>query len=68
MAKFYLEIGLKIIKIYEFIKFFPKNILFLWLKKFVVSRRLADTDKFKTVIALTNKLTRNSLYFCKSAK
>ena len=33
MAKFYLEMGLKITKIYKFIEFFHKNVLLLWHKK-----------------------------------
>ena len=55
MAKFYLEMGLKIIKIYKFIEFFYKNVFLLWDKKGIVNiKLLADTDKTKTVIALTN--------------
>ena len=33
MAKFYLEMSLKITKIYKYIEFFHKNVLLLWLKK-----------------------------------
>ena len=62
MSKFYLEMGLKITKIYEF-KFFSEKCFAPHLVQEIVnSRRLTDTDKSKTVIALTNKLTRNSLY------
>ena len=42
--------------------FFHKNVLPLPEQEIVNSRRLADTDKSKTMIALTNKLTGNSLY------
>ena len=62
MAKFYLEMGLKITKIYEFIEFFPQKCFAPLAQEIVNSRRLADTDKSKTVIAPTNKLTENSLY------
>ena len=62
MAKFYLEMGLKITKIYKFVGFFPQKCFAPLAQEIVNSRRLADTDKSKTVIALTNKLTGNSLY------
>ena len=61
MAKFYLEMGLKITKIYEFIKFIPQKCFAPLAQEIVNSRRLADTDKSKIVIALTKKLTGNSL-------
>ena len=62
MAKFYLEMGLKITKIYEFIEFFPQKCFAPLAQEIVNFRRLADTNKSKAVIALTNKLTGNSLY------
>ena len=62
MAKFYQEIGLKITKIYEFVEFFPQKCFALLAQEIVNSRRLADTDKSKTVIALTNKLMKVSLF------
>ena len=62
IAKFYLEMGLKITKIYKFIEFFPQKCFAPLAQDIVNSRRLADTDKTKTFIALTNKLTGNSLY------
>ena len=62
MAKFYLQMGLKITKFYEFVKFYPQKCFAPLAQEIVNSRRLADTDKSKTVIALTNKLTGNSLY------
>ena len=61
-AKFYLEMGLKVIKIYEFVEFFPQKCFAPLAQEIVNPRRLADTDKSKTVIALANKLTGNSLY------
>ena len=54
MAKFYLEMGLQIIKIYEFGHL---------AQEIVNLRRLADNDKFKNMIVLTNELTGNSFYF-----
>ena len=55
MAKFYLETGLKITITYEFIEFFPQKVHFASLAQDIVSsRRLVDTDKNETVIALTN--------------
>ena len=62
MAKFYLEMSLKITKIYKFAEFFPQKCFAPLAQEIVNSRRLTDIDKSKTVIALTNKLTENSLY------
>ena len=62
MAELYLNLGLKIIRIYEFIQFHPEKCFETLANKIVNSRREADLDKSKTVIALTNKLTGNSLY------
>ena len=53
--------GLKITKVYEFIEFFPQKCFAPLAQEIVNSRRLAETDKSKAVIALTNKLTGNSL-------
>ena len=57
MAKFYLKMGLKITKSYKLIEFFPQNCFAPLAHEIVNSRRLADTNKSKTTIALTNKLT-----------
>ena len=62
MAKFYLNLGLKITRIYEFIQFHAQKCFQTLANEIVNSRREADLDKSKTVIALTNKLTGNSLY------
>ena len=56
MAKFYLEMELKITKIYEFIEFFPQKCFAPLAQEIVNSRRLADTDKSKAV-----KLAQNDL-------
>ena len=62
MAEFYLNLGLKITRIYKFIQFYPQKCFETLANEIVNSRREADLDKSKTVIALTNKLTGNSLY------
>ena len=62
MAKFYLEIGLEITKIKEFIEFYPQKCFAELTNEIVNSRRAADTDPSKAVIALTNKVMSNSLY------
>ena len=62
MAKFYLNLGLKITRIYEFIEFHPQKCFEMLANEIVNFRRKADLDKSKTVIASTNKLTGNSLY------
>ena len=62
MAEFYLNLGPKITRIYEFIEFYPRKRFETLANKIVNSRREADMDKSKAVIVLTNKLTENSLY------
>ena len=62
MAEFYLNLGLKITRIYEFIQFHSQKCFETLANEIVNSRREADQDKSKTAIALTNKLTENSLY------
>ena len=62
MAEFYLNLGLKITRIYEFIQFHPQKCFETLANEIVNSGRKADLDKSKTVTALTNKLTGNSLY------
>ena len=61
MAKFYLETRLKITETYKFIEFFSQKYFDSLAQDIVSSRRLVDIDKTETVIALTNKLTGNSL-------
>ena len=62
MAEFYLNLGLKITRIYKFIEFHPQKCFETLANEIVNSKREADLDKLKTFIALTNKLTGNSLY------
>ena len=62
MAKFYLEMSLEITKIKEFKEIYPQKYFAKLADEIVKSRRASDTDPSKVVIALTNKLTSNSLY------
>ena len=57
-----MNLGLKITRNYEFIQFHPQKCFETLANEIVNSRSEADLDKSKTVIALTNKLTGNSLY------
>ena len=58
MAKFYLENT----KIKGFIEFYPQKFFGKLTDEIVNSRKAADTDPSKDVIALTNKLMGNSIY------
>ena len=62
MAKFYLELGLKITRIQEFIQFFAMKCLGELSQEIVQNRRLGDIDLDKKVLAMTSKLCGNSLY------
>jgi len=62
MAKWYLEHGLKITRVYEFIQFHPQPCFKELVLKIADARRIGDRDKFKEVLALTQKLIGNSLY------
>ena len=62
MAKFYLELGLKITRIQEFIQFFPMKCFVELSQEMVQNRRLGDIDLDKKVLAMTSKLCGNSLY------
>ena len=57
-----MNLELKNKRIYEFIEFYPQKCFETLANEIVNSRREADLDKSKTVIAVTNKLTGNSLY------
>ena len=61
-GRIYLNLELKITRIYEFIEFHPQKCFETLANEIVNSQREADLNKLKTVIALTNKLTGNSLY------
>ena len=62
MEEFYLNLRLKIIRIYKFIELYPQNCCETLANEIVNSRREADLNKSKAVIALTNKLTGNSIF------
>ena len=62
MAKFYLELGLKITRIQELIQFFSSKCFDELSQEIVRNRRLGDIDPDKKVLAVTSKLCGNSLY------
>ena len=62
MAKFYMEIGLEIKRIKEFVELYPQKCFSKLANEIVDSRKAADADSSKAIIALTNKLTGNSFY------
>ena len=62
MAKFYLEMGLQITKIYEFVEFYPVKCFEQLGNQIADVRRAGDSDPSKQVLALTAKLLGNSLY------
>ena len=62
LCKFYLEMGLKISKVYEFIEFFPQRCFSDLADQIVTDRRRADSNPIHQITALTQKLLGNSLY------
>ena len=62
MVKFYLDLGLKIMCIYEFVQFYPSKCCETLALQIARDRRLADSDSSKMILAMTNKLIGNSLY------
>ena len=62
MGKFYLEKGLKITKIYEFIEFHPQKCFEDLGNKICDARRQGDLNTHWQVRALTAKLQGNTLY------
>ena len=62
MGKFYLEKGLKITKIYEFIEFHPQKCFEALRNRICDARRLGDLNPHSQIAALTAKLAGNSLY------
>ena len=63
MEKFYLELGIKITRIQEFIQFFHMKYFDGLFQEILQNRCLGDIDPDKTVLAMTSKLCDNSLYF-----
>ena len=62
MGKFYLEKGLKITKIYEFIEFHPQKIFEDLGNRICDARRLGDLNTHSQIAVLKAKLQGNSLY------
>ena len=62
MGKFYLEKGLKITKIYEFIEYQPQKRFEDLGNKICDARRLGNLNRHSQIVALTAKLQGNSLY------
>ena len=62
MGKFYLEKGLKITRIYEFIEFHPPKCFEDLGSRICDARRLGDLNSGSQVAALMTKLQCNSLY------
>ena len=62
MAKYYLEKGMKITRIYEFIQFHPEKCFEKLADEISDNRREADIDISKNVLGMTSILTGNSLY------
>ena len=61
LAKYYLEKGLKITRMYEFIQFYPEKCFEKLANQISNNRRAADDDVSKTNLGLTSKLIGNSL-------
>ena len=62
MAKFYLDLGLKITRIYEFVQFYPSKCFESLALQIAKDRRAGDRDPDQQILAMTSKLTGNSLY------
>ena len=62
MAKYYLEKGLQITRIHEFIQFHSEKCLEKLSNQISDNRRAADDDVSKTILGLTSKLIGNFLY------
>ena len=56
MLKFYLEMGLVVTRIYEFIEFYPEACFKKLAEKIVETRRKGDRDPDLQMVALTKKL------------
>ena len=62
IVKYYLEKGLKITRIYEFIQFHPEKCFEKLTNQISDNRRAADQDASKNILRLTSKLLANSIY------
>ena len=56
MLKFYLEMGLVVTRIYEFIEFYPEACFKELVEEIVETRRKGDRDSDLQMVALTKKL------------
>ena len=63
MLKFYLEMGLVVTRIYEFIEFYPEACFKELAEEIVETRRKGDRDPDLQVVALTKKLIGMSKFF-----
>ena len=63
MLKFYLEMGLVVTQIYEFIEFYPEACFKELAEEIVETRRKGDRDPDLQVVALTKKLIGMSKFF-----
>ena len=62
LAKWYLSHGLEITQIHEFIQFHPERCFLNLAERIANARKEADNYPSKQILALTRKLTGNSLY------
>ena len=63
MLKFYLEMGLVVTRIYEFIEFYPQACFKELAEEIVETRRKGDRDPDLQVVVLTKKLIGMSKFF-----
>ena len=63
MVKFYLEMGLVVARIYEFIEFYPEACFEELAKKIVETKMKGDHDPNLHVVALTKKLIDMPKFF-----
>ena len=62
MAKFYLDLGLKITRIYEFVQFHLSKYFQSLSLQIAKDRRTGDRDPDSQILTMTSKLTGSSLY------
>ena len=62
LVKWYLEHGLKVTHVYEFVQYFPQTCFKNFGDKVSEARRSGDTDPDKAILAASFKLFGNSAY------
>ena len=62
LCKFYLEMGLQISKVHEFVEFYPQRCFSALADQIVQDRRRGDQNPSYRITAMTQKLLGNSLY------